>query len=920
MAYRLKRLPLAVLQLVAAGALTTIAASPAVAQQASSADTQQPIRVDVTGSNIKRSDKESADNIQVLTAKAIEESGKTTVADFLRTLSSNVGAFTEVFTNSFSPGAAAAGLRGLSAKYTLVLLNGQRITNYGFAQNLQDTYVDLNSIPTNAVDHIDVLKDGASSVYGSDAVAGVINIVLKKDYKGTEVDVQYGDATTGNTLGTAQSSITTGFGNLQDDGYNVMIAASVFHRDDMLESQRSLTAGQDTRGYPGGSFNWPITNAYMSDANPLAPQSAFPTCGTNGLPGQVVNFNPLGYNQTNNPPPNGINGFTYPGQLYGTACALNSTNSVSLIPGTERANVVVNGSLKINSTTTAFGDFFIAAVKTKAQMGLPQQLGPGSVATNPAGGISQISNTLPVGNPSNPTNAPQDIIYTFQSIGNPYYQVNSYTSRLSGGLKGSLNADWDWEVVAGVSENNVGQTNFNMVSVPALTSAIANGTYNFLNPGLTPAASNSLRTQFEQASVAKLATLGAKISGPLFSLPAGEAQGAIGYEFHHESEDNQPDTRLMAGDILGYGSTLVDGSRNVNALYGEIELPLLKTLTGNVALREEKYSDLGSNLSPKVSLRYQPFDILTLRGTYSLGYRAPSIPEISHASSTFFTDVYDPVDPQQRPQESTAGVVQANPHLKAERSDNVDLGFVLAPTKDLSFTVDYYRISVNNVVAQEPFQGILDNPSAFPGQIVRNAGGTLVYISSLYTNSNRIYTRGEDFDGSYVFHLSPGSKLTTDLNFSFIDRWDYSSPYNANGQFQSWAGTDGQYQFANGGAAPRLRGFLSEAWDTHDWTIRGTSNFTSGYKELGCINYGECTSGPIGSNQANENTLASYVHSFTTFDAYVEYRGFKNWTLSASVTDLFNKMPPFDAANSPVDSTLYDLTGRFINFRAAYKF
>jgi iron complex outermembrane receptor protein len=929
MSFQMKQLPLSIMQVIAGGAFAAFAIAPAMAQQAST-DTQttdsKVQRVEVTGSNIKRSDKATAENVQVVTAAQIKESGQTTVADFLHTLSANFASFHENDTNSFSAGASGIALRGLSQKNTLVLLNGQRITNYGFAQNLEDTYVDLNTIPVNAVDHIDVLKDGATSVYGSDAIAGVVNIVLKSNYQGKEADIQYG-AANGNSMATTQSSITAGFGNLADDGYNVMVAASVFHRADLLASQRDMTASNDARNLPGGTLTWNSGDRYITDAHSSYPQAAFPGCGTNGYPGQVMSLS------------------NFPTSAKGTTCAFNPSNSDSLIPGTDRANIVADGTLKINSNLTAFGDVFVAAVRTKAYLGSAAGLGKTSVVYDGAtGSVSPVHNTLPAGNSSNilppatPTSAgsnpdgSQDINYSFQSVGTQYYKVDSYTSRISGGLKGSINDNWDWQAVAGLSENNVGQTNFNSINVPALQAAIANNTYNFINPSLTPAGTAALRTQFEQASVAKLETLDAKVSGSLFDLPAGQVQSAFGYEFRHESEANTPDSKLLNGDILGYGATEVNGARSVNALFGEVEIPVLKSLISNIALREEKYSDFGSNLSPKLSLRWQPTDILTMRGSYTLGFRAPSLPEISHSSATSFQYVNDPKDPNKRPVEEISVVSVANPNLKAEKSKNLDFGFVLAPTKDLSFAVDFYRVSISDIVATDALPQDIVNANAsnaaLPAgtSISRTADGTVNYVTVPYANVYSLYTRGVDFDGKYVFKLAPGQKLTTDVNFTYVDHMDINT--SPGGPLQNFAGSDGWLFLSpvgGGGPVPHLRGNASETWENHDWMVRGTVNFTSGYKETNCIYNGACNNASAGLTADNAAIIASNVHSYTSFDMFTQYTGFKNWTLSASVTNLFNKNPPWDAGQwvsggGPVAPELYDLTGRFINFRAAYKF
>jgi iron complex outermembrane receptor protein len=882
-------------------ALSALAVTPVMAQQSAPAAEPPIQKVEITGSNIKRSDKEGVDNVQVITAVQIQESGKTTVADFLRTISANFAAFNEVTTNSFSAGASGIALRGLSQKNTLVLLNGQRMTNYGFAQNLEDTYVDLNSIPTNAVERIDVLKGGEGSIYGSDAIAGVVNIILKKNFTGKEVDFQYG-AASGNSLATWQSSITAGFGKLQDDGYSVVLAASVFHRDNLLGSQRGLTAPSDTSNRPGGQFGWNTTGYYLSNDDPTQPRVAFSTCGKNGYRGEV------------------ISAAKYPGDATGTVCAYNPSNETSLIPGTDRANIMLNGTLKISNATTAFGDVFLSAVRTKALSGGAATLSGTSQAYDPAtGGVLLVPNTLPVGNPSNPGSTPADIHYSFQSVGNQYYQVNSYTTRLHGGLKGSLGHDWDWQAHVGYSQNNVGQTNYNAINVSALKSAIANGSYNFLNPSATPAGTNALRAQFEQASVAKLITLGAKASGPLFALPAGMVQAAVGYEFRRESEDNRPDELLQAGQILGYGSTTVNGSRHVNALFGELAIPVVKSLDATLALRQERYSDFGSNLSPKFALRWQPADILTLRGSYSKGFRAPSLPEISHSTSTYFTTVTDPLDPTHRPSETIAGVSSANPNLKAEKSATGGFGFILAPSRDWSVAVDYYHINVDNVVAaQTTAQGVVDNPAAYPGHLFRTAGGELNYVTIPYANLYRIYTAGVDLDARYVFRLENKAKFTLETNMTYVDKLEVNT--KPGGKLQNFAGSDGWLWLSpvgGGGPVPHVRGSVSGTWENHDWVVRGTGNYTAGYKEMYCIVYEACAQGAGGDNA---NALASKIPSYTSFDLYTEYRGLKNWTLSASVSNLFNKTPPFDAGQNGPSALLYDLTGRFVNFRAAYKF
>lgn len=263
-------------------------AASAVAVDAAAAEEESgssvPIQeVVVTGTHIKRADAETAVNLEVISAADIQNSGQGTVADFLRTISSTFGNNTnESFSNSFAPGAAMVGLRGLTGADTLVLLNGRRITSYGFFQNLSDAFVDLNVIPAAAIDHVEILKSGGSAIYGSDAIAGVINIILKQNT--TEKAVEVGDrVTTDGGANTRDANVRAGFGDFDTQGYNVFATGSVYKRDQLLFSQRNNTKTQDYTGLQDGILQYHVGNQYVKVPGP------FPTCGTNGLPGVVAN-------------------------------------------------------------------------------------------------------------------------------------------------------------------------------------------------------------------------------------------------------------------------------------------------------------------------------------------------------------------------------------------------------------------------------------------------------------------------------------------------------------------------------------------------------------------------------------------------------------------------------------------------------
>ena len=864
-------------------------------------------KIEVTGSHIKRAEAETAENIQIITSQDIQRSGQQTVADYLRNISANFAAFNETFVNSFAAGAAGLALRGLSQKNTLVLLNGRRIANYGFAQNLEDTFVDLNVIPVSAVERIEVLKSGAAAIYGSDATAGVVNIILKQ--KSTDKMAGGGGSLTEEGGGATRDAwLSLGFGDFASDGWNVFATGTVFKRSDITANERGYTAAQDFRNInaPDGILSWINSGSYSSNANPTAPNVPFATCGTPGVPGRVVPSS------------------AFPGIATGSQCAYNPANQFSLDPATERANLTTTFNLKLPADWTAFGDVFYSDVKTTARFS-PSQINSNSIAFNPAtGGARVVPNTLPAGNPSNPnlgaptqnTDGSQDFTYTFNPVGGRDYAVWSNTYRVSGGVKGSW-LNWDWELAYGHSQNDVVQVNYNSINVNNLTAAIASGSYNFLSP--TPASVAALRLDFGQESISKLDTAGLKGTGALFDLPAGPLSAAAGAEFRHESIDNEPDSQLLSGDVLNFGINKLNGARSVYAGYAEVDAPILKGLEADLAAREEHYGDVGANFSPRAELRWQPSSTINLRATASKGFRAPSLPEISHASSLSFQTVTDPLDPLQRATGYAIGVVtQANPNLKPETSKNVDFGIVLSPTANFNVSLDYYRISVDHVVATETTaQNIVNvnaaNPAAFPGQVVRTPAGFIADVSVPYANVYQIVTSGYDFEGHATFPLQDAAKLHFDLMGTYISQM---AVFNGSA-WTDYAGTNGWLYaspISGGGPMPHLKGSLSGTWENPSWVGSATVHHIGTYHNY-CQEFGIC------SNPASFTTASN-----TTLDLFGEYKGLKHWDFRFSVVNLFNVAPPFDDlamffnGYESYDQTLYDPRGRVMDLHVQYTF
>jgi iron complex outermembrane recepter protein len=868
MEIRRKQMLLAVFAALAASQLT-----PALAQQ-------KVEKIEVTGSNIKRIDSEGVAPVQVITKTDIEQTGKSTVAEVLRSISANsANSLNEVFTNSFSPGASGLSLRGLGQKSTLVLLNGRRMANYGFAQNLQDTYVDLNTIPSAAVERIEVLKDGASAVYGSDAIGGVVNIILRNDYRGVEIGASMGTSTEGG-LDETRVSLAAGFGDIAKNRYNVLTTVDYFKRDQLLASERDFTKDQDTRRFNGGLLNWPSIATYRT-----ATRQAFSTCGVNN-PGVVIPGSQIASN--------------------GTVCAYNPASFIPLFPESERLSILARGTFEFSPTLSAFAEFAFSSNESK-QTFTPAAVSPTSVAFDPATqGIRIINGTLPVGNPSNPFTAPVGINYAFFDVGPRASKIDSESFRAMAGVKGSL-GKWDWEAAAGKAENEVEQINYNRVDSYKLVQAIANGSYNFLNPSAGTTTANDLRINPTRNSTSKLDIVDFKASTELMQLSAGPLGFATGIEHRRESISDRPDFLLTNGNVLGQGATQTEGSRTNTAGFFEFALPATKELEFQIAGRYDRYSDFGNAFSPKAGFKFSPSKTVALRGSVSRGFRAPTLPENAKSSSTFFTGVVDTLatSPNFNRTVTIAGVFSGNQDLKAERSRNYNLGIVFEPTNDFNVGLTWYKIEQTNVVSSSGFQFIVSNPDLFPGQILRAADGTLVSVSDKFQNLSEVQTSGVDIDFRKSFKLG-GGKLTLNGDWVYVSY--FKAPPAAGQTLVDYVDSNGYPP--SGGGIPRYKGRLGMTWEQGAWSTTLTRIYNHSWDEQA-----------VATPPANAR-----VGAYQQYDLYVSYDGFKNLKLYTSIQNLLDKEPPFAPNNGGTGTTVQydisqnDLRGRYVTVGAKYTF
>ena len=830
---------------------------------------EELVRVNVTGSNLRVSEKEGASAVQVITAKELKASGKTSVADVLRAISANSGnSYNEQYTGSFSAGTSGLSLRGIGQKNTLILVNGKRVASYATAQNLQETFVDLNSLPMAAVQRIEVLKDGASSVYGSDAVAGVVNIILYQQFTGTEVTAQLGGSTEGTGQTEKSAALQTGFGKLQDDGYSVVLSIDAQQRDKLQQSDVAWMRDADFRQQQRGSLGWAITNYAGAD----------PTRTLGGVQGplQLVNY-----------------GDITPGKT-GQVLAYNPAPYKTLIPGIKRVHTAARATFKLNADTEAYVDLLHSYSRADQTFSAPLTVNSVTrVWNNATQALDTIAVVLPVGHPNNPGATPLPFTATLFDLGPRMKQDKVTFYRALAGVKGTL-ARWDWDAAIGHSSSELKETVQNFVNRYAFEEVLADGSYNFFDQSKNSEAVRSrLRLSTLRPARSTLDTLDFSAARDLWDLPAGPLGFAAGAQWRREKMDSQTSTAVLSGTELRPAINIIDGSRDVSALFAELNLPVVKDLSLNLAGRADHYSDFGNAFSPKASARYQAAPWLLVRGTASRGFRAPSLPEITQSTAVSYVSVIDPRDPQTPTQSrGVTAITIANTGLRPERSKNVNLGVVISPTSNASIGLDYYRIRQDGVIGTESAVTTIANEAASPGKVTRDADGRITTLYRQYRNQGQRDVSGIDLDLRQRFVGRDWGKLTLAGQLSRVLR--FAEPLSDGAALTDGAGTN---YF---GSIPKWRGVSSATWELGKWSSTLTWNYVGSY--------------------AQNTHLDESVAAFSTFDINTSWQVTPQANVSFIVQNLADKRAPWDYSASGFDYTQADPRGRFASLKLNYKF
>jgi iron complex outermembrane receptor protein len=898
----------ALLALAGVGAVTAL---PVQAQQTLE-------RVEITGTSLRRIEAETALPVTVIRVEELTKQGINTAEQALSMVAANQANFgvTQAI-GATTGGKAEADIRGLSgplgvnANKTLVLLNGRRLANHPF----DSAAVDLNAIPLAAVDRIEILRDGASAIYGTDAIGGVINFILRRDYKGVTVAAEHlaPQASGGGDI--SHGSVSGGFGSLAQDRFNILATLDV-------RKQRVLEAKDRS----------------FAKTGVLGPTKDDLTAGTSGtsFPGDLNGFEPSAPNCN---PPGSLPRFSNPDNTGAfSSCRYDFTRDIDIIPENEQVTGLIRGSLAVAPEHTASVEYLYANNRATSRVApaptshlMPatsQYFPPGAPLTD--GGIPDIN-----GGP----NVPGGVVNWRQVPGGKRTSGDDTTNErglleLQGTLRG-----WDYRTAVGKARSkSTASVKRGYLNDDMMQQGVWDGVINPFGDQ-TPAGQAAIDAAQVRADTmigkSDIDFADVRATGDLVALPAGSLSMAIGAEFRREASSFVATDITAALPSLGIDpDSDTSGSRKVKAVFVEFGVPVVKTLDLTFAARYDNYSDFGSTTNPKVSFRWQPAKQFLLRGSYNKGFRAPTLYEIYQPRSlTYTSDNYD--DPllcpggtavsgasegvvcgQQVLQRNSGPVGIGLPAetLQPEKSDTVTLGAVFQPVSAVTVGVDLWRTKIKNQILGLPEQAIFGDPTKYAGRFVRCSALTpaersaidvclnypsfdpIAYIDTPNENLGDIKVSGVDLSAAWRIGATSIGHFGLLLDGTYITKFDYQR--EKDGAFINAVG-----RYSDNAPVFRWQHVLTLTWDRGPWGATVSHRFKSGYKDQ---------------DEVHD------VGSYEVIDASLSFVGVKNLTLTAGIRNLLDSDPPrsyqVTTFQRGYDPRFTDPLGRTFVFQASYKF
>jgi len=905
----------------ASGDATISAPEASPVQAGAPSDAKDMQSVTVTGSFIRRVDAETALPLTSISQDDIDLSGAATVSDLMQQLPQSAGfdnSETSTGPNDARGDANSVNLRGIGSGNTLVLLNGRRIAPHPISAGaVPRLSANINQVPLGAVDRIEVLRDGASATYGSDAVAGVVNTILKKDYEGAEAEVRYGHVQDGG-MGDRSFSLLAGH-NFNDNRTNVMGFVSFYDRNSLDARDKGYMRTGDLRGrahsddtrWDNRSLSGPYGNFNTGHANA---DGSFSTGTVAGQAGSGFHTAPGG------------NGAAVPGSLP-RDLRYDFTPEYMLLPQTRRAQLYTAFNHRFDNDVEAYANAFVYHASSYI-----------ANATTPISANSDNNIYVPASNYYNPygtrfygpgtahpdTPASDVLINNYRpnELGPRGANVTSDAYQLVGGFSGHW-SDWQWDVSGEYGHGETTDRGTNMMSESRLRHQLALDTPDAFNPFGGPGANSAatldaVRIGTWRRGTSGLGLLDASASGSVFELPGGSAQLAVGVQYRHETYSDSHDPFSNDDDVIAQSrSANSSGSRSVKSAFAELYLPIVSeqnAMTGIQRLeltlsgRSENYSDFGTATKPKVSLAWSPVSSLLLRASHSEGFRAPTLAQVFVGEiSRRNTGTEDPYradvigSPSDVGDESREIIRGGNSNLGPEQAKENSAGFVFQVpfVKGLSVSADYFKIRQTGVIDTfgEAEQLALDlklrsegqagNPdvvrlpvtaedaakfaqwnATHPGD-QRQAVGQIDYVRDTFINIAQRDVSGIDFGLDYRLRGTSLGDFTFKTNVAYMDTFDEQKD-----------AASPKFSQLKINALPRVRGMASVYWTHRRYSAGLHANYVGSMYD---------TSAPLRAD-------GSYyqVNNYTTFNTFFGIRvgqQHKSY-LRFGINNLFDRDPP----------------------------
>jgi iron complex outermembrane receptor protein len=898
---------------------SSVAAALAMMAQQAYAQADQPKmqRVEITGSSIKRIDNETALPVQTITREEIEKMGATTAAELVKNISANTAPITDgpsiTDGTSGQRGLNAANMRGIGASSTLVLLNGRRLAN--FASPGDNAGVDLNNIPAGAIQRVEVLKDGASAIYGTDAIGGVINFITRKDYKGIDLagslaGTQHGGA------GKKTASISAGTGDLSTDRFNVFGVLDVQQLERLRSGQRSFIKERElatTLPAQMSSNTFPA-NIDISGAQ----RSALIAAGLLPASSRASRVNPSapGCN-----PPATVYAAQGPGGVAG--CSYDYMEDTEIYPDSRKLGFIGRATFQLNPDNQLFAELVQTQAKTKYVL----SPNPVRIRNLPVSILPQAYRTALSG-AGLPTTF-SGIRYRMAEAGNRSNEVTSTGQRLVLGATGTV-AGWDYDAALSRAENRaVDKYVDGYVLYDKFEAAVRNGTVNPFAPSTKAGIDliNSIKVNDEARKAKGVSTsLDGKMSRGLTALGGGDLAIAVGGELRHEHSKFTPSDLLRSNNIAGDRDSTIpagepidvetaDDTRKVASVFTELVAPFTKELEMQFALRYDHYSEVGNTTNPKIGLRWQPSQALLLRASAGTGFRAPSLSDLKRPT-IFGTTAGILTDPQCVKQEGSIDTCtdqwnverRSNPNLKPEKSRQFTLGAVFEPVKRTSLSIDYWNIEKKDVISTLGEQVIIENPAAYNGKYIeRDEDGFISNILLMKENQGRLKTSGFDIAGDWRSERGAWGRFGVNLSGTWVLKYDRQfgpqEPYRSNLNV-----------FLNDQVIQKWRHRINFEWDNGPVTLTLANQYSTSYTDQNTT-YDPFTDKLLAPNR---------VKAYSLWDLTGSWVIAKNLKLRAGVLNLLDKDPPFSNQAwfflASYDPSYTDPRGRSAFVSANYSF